>query len=126
MCFQTRSEFKTEFEGLPNIQQLSRCKRPRDMTHELAVASGEREEANQAEDKTKKQKKEESLKEPYHGVDIYTKELDYMDKVVQNVNDPMHEIANTIKDILNLLMNEGSMKYTDARRTFEQGFALHI
>ena len=62
------------------------------MTHELAVASGEREEANQAENKTKKQKREESLKEPYHGVDIFTKQLEYMNKVVQNINDPMHEL----------------------------------
>jgi malonyl CoA-acyl carrier protein transacylase len=74
------------------------------MTHELAVASGEREEANQAENKTKKLKREESLKEPYHGVDIFTKQLEYMNKVV-HINDPMHEIANTVKDILNLLMN---------------------
>ena len=96
------------------------------MTHELAVASGEREEANQAEPKTKKAKKEESLKEPYHGVDIFTKQLEYMNKVVQNINDPMHEIANTVKDILNLLMNEGSMKYSDKRRQFEQSNALNI
>jgi hypothetical protein len=84
------------------------------MTHAKAIASGERVAAGGL-------KYEELLKEPYHNVDLFSRLLPYFDKVLQNVNDPMHEISNTLKDVFGLLVNEKNapMYFSTSRRMVE-------
>jgi hypothetical protein len=61
--------------------------------------------------------------EPYTGVSIYALALFYFDVVHHTVNDPMHEIVNTVKDILGLMSNKGTQRFTNKRRKTEKSFS---
>jgi hypothetical protein len=51
-------------------------------------------------------------------VDVWSELLSYWDRVVQNINDPAHEIFNMIKSLIGTIGNLGSQKLNASRRAF--------
>jgi hypothetical protein len=54
-------------------------------------------------------------------VDIWSELLPYWDRVLQNVNDPAHEIYNIVKSLIGIIGNLGSHKLSTKRRAFLRG-----
>ena len=54
-------------------------------------------------------------------VDIWSELLPYWDRVLQNVNDPAHEIYNIVKSLIGVIGNLGSHKLSTKRRAFLRG-----
>ena len=62
--------------------------------------------------------------EPYRGYNIFSTLLSYFNVVWQSINDPFHEISNTVKDIFRLLMSSDAdrgkgMKFSAKRKAYE-------
>jgi hypothetical protein len=54
-------------------------------------------------------------------VDIWSELLPYWDRVLQNINDPAHEIYNILKSLIGTIGNLGSHKLSTKRRAFLRG-----
>ena len=108
-----RDDFAVEFADIPVLADKHTVRRPNKMNHNAALASGRR-VLNQVLTAAELQM------EAYHGVDVYSILLNYWDKIVQIVNDPMHEIVNSMKDIFRLIGSFGQMKFSEKRRELEK------
>lgn len=110
-----RRRARKEFAQIPPLLRYTKEAKAAPMTHEDAVASGRRAESSGNVDN-----------ETHHGVSLYVTMLGYFDLGRQVINDPMHEIANTVKDVLHLLMGRGGQRFTTVRRNVEQSFGRFI
>ena len=54
-------------------------------------------------------------------VDIWSELLPYWDRVVQNLNDPAHEVYNIVKSLISTIGNLGTHKLSAKRRAFCRG-----
>ena len=91
------------------MQKLSRAVNPPcKMTTVKALQSGKRVEQGAPE-----------KKEPYKGLDAYTKVMPSWDKVECVLNDLAHAYSNLVKNILSLMANTNNMAFTPARRDWE-------
>ena len=91
------------------MRALTQAK-PRNMTAALAYASAARVEAGYLD-------ADQLQLECFHGFNVWTQTLYYFNIIFQTINDPFHEIANTIRDIFNLLRNYGKGMHYGQRST---------
>ena len=114
-----RRAFAALFESLPAVAALASSQ---PMT--LMTKASARESAHRVE--TQALSKEQLALEAYHGYNVWTETLKYWDQVFQNINDPFHEIANTIRDIFNILRSNngksGGQHFSVKRRDFEREY----
>ena len=112
--FQANSEerrlFREEFKECEPVRKLAELRRARAIRHEDAVAAGER-VANQEADKED---------ETHIGVCLFVLLLPYFRLGYHAIHDDMHELVNTMKDIIALIMRTGSQKFSGKRRAMEQ------
>ena len=90
--------------------------KPRRMTALKAQLSGERMALGNMT-------KDAKFLEPYKGRNEWYPRLGYFNIVHQSINDPFHEIANTIRDLFNVLSSNrdrsGAMQYNGVKKAFE-------
>ena len=112
-----RGDFKTSYQNLATIASLGDERKPPSMNKRKAMASINRQSAGNLS-------KEQKLLEPFHGPNIFMLILPYINFVWQTINDIFHEIANTIRDIFNLLRSNdkkaGTMHFNTKRKVFER------
>ena len=109
-----------EFGAVPAFANLARpgSRPPALMTQADAHASATRAVSGRLS--------ETELKlEPYRGFNIFSTMLMYFNVVWQSINDPFHEIANTVKDTFRLLMSSDAdkakgMKFSGKRKHYEK------
>ena len=98
-------------------ERLKTATKPRAMTEAAARASMNRQVRGGLT-------VEQKLLEPFHGENVWTETLHYFNIILQSINDPFHELANTIRDIFNLLQGDYSkcpraMKFYPSRKAYE-------
>lgn len=109
-----RQCYAEEFRSVPAMVALSTQGRPRKRTRIGCIRSGER----AARDG-------DYVREAFKDVDEFTKQLEYHNKAEQTVYDLAHEIANNIKDSINVAANGGRLDkskkaaFSAARRLIE-------
>ena len=112
-----REKFKEVFKELPSFRQAGLNLKPQAMTMERAMKSADRMSQGGLS-------VEEKQMEPFWGPNIFSAILPGTDFVWQTTNDSFHEVANTMRDIFNLMRcNEkqaSRMKYTRKRKAFEK------
>ena len=112
-----RAEYSREFEGMPVMRKLAKQRRPAPMTHDDAVKSGRRVES-------KVLSAHELLLETHKGISIYVENpgLPYFDIGLHVPHDPMHEISNTVRDVIDLVMCKGTQSFNTKRLNTEKSF----
>ena len=87
-------------------------RRPARMTHDMAVASGERMERGGLS-------AADAQMETHHGVCVFVKMLPYFDMGLHVIHDDMHNICNTVNDTHDLSKRKGTQRFTTKRRNIE-------
>ena len=118
-----RTQYVTIFEGVPAMAEMARSGPPATMTIAAAKESAVR---ASSDDLTTNEKK----LEPYRGPNVWTELLPYFNIVLMSINDPFHEIANTVRDIFNLLRSSNKkskgMHFSKARKDFERSIGRFL
>lgn len=91
--------------------------KPRLMTASSAYASAARMESGQLTE-------EEAMLESFHGFNVWTQLLYYFNVIFQTINDPFHELANTVKDIFMFIYSR--KKFSPLRRAYERALGRYL
>jgi hypothetical protein len=59
-------------------------------------------------------------------IDVWSELLGYWDRVVQNINDPAHELYNMVKSLISMVGDVGAHKLSAKRRAFSRGLGQTI
>jgi hypothetical protein len=57
----------------------------------------------------------------WRDIDVWSELLPYWDRVLQNINDPAHELYNIVKSLISMIGGLGQHKLSAKRRAFYRG-----
>ena len=116
-----RAAFKQWYEKNPDLAAHADMSKPARVTKAFALRKSLRCMQDCVEARNESHIKEILQKAYWREVDIWSELLPYWDRILQNINDPAHEIANMVKQLILYIGNDGAGQMKKGRAAVARG-----
>jgi hypothetical protein len=113
-----RKAYAAVYANFPALAGMIKPRAPKHFTKFTSLKFGETCAARCAAPRKGETKEDIEMDSWFRGVDIWSSNLAYWDRIRQNINDPAHELANLVMHIISMIGNLERQKFNPKRRAF--------